>query len=224
MMNNLFIGSKIFTFAVARRRSVERFQDANNSCHIFPLSFPRSRSWQYAYWFHIWYLCLDVIGITFIILQLCVITLRTGHHHHNVCDISHIFTRKIKIDKSYKTYKHITTCCRVFWKNSFVLSWTSSFMLATFPSESTGNLHTQTNTWNSHLTIWPEQRKASSHHYLTEQRTSSATLPTKKKNKITSQQYFKLMVTQRNSSTTQLEHHNYQGNQQITTIPKIKNK
>ena len=39
-----------------------------------------------------------------------------------------------------------------------------------------------------------------------------------------SQQFFELMVTQRNSLATQLEHHNYQDNQQIMTIPKIKKK
>ena len=77
---------------------------------------------------------------------------------------------------------------------------------------------------DQYLKFTSQARKASSHHYSTEQRTSSATLPTKKKKKIISQQYFKLMVTQRNSSTTQLEHHNYQDNQQIATIPKIKNK
>ena len=62
------------------------------------------------------------------------------------------------------------------------------------------------------------------HHYSTEQRTSLATLSTKKKKKVILQQYFKLMVTQRDSSTTQLEHHECQDNQQIATIPKIKNK
>ena len=44
-------------------------------------------------------------------------------------------------------------------------SWTHSsrgIVTTTFPSESTGNLHTQTNTLNSHLNIQPEQRKA--HH------------------------------------------------------------
>ena len=106
-------------------------------------------------------------------------------------------------------------------------SWTHSsrgIVTTPFPSESAGNLHTQTNTLNSYLIIRPEQRKASSRHYSTEQRTSLATLPTKKKKEVISQQYFKLMVTQRNSSTTQLEHHSYQDNQQIMTIPKIKNK
>ena len=43
---------------------------------------------------------------------------------------------------------------------------------------------------------------------------------TKRKKKIISQQYSKLMVMQRNSSAAQLEHHNYQDNQQIMTIPK----
>ena len=65
-------------------------------------------------------------------------------------------------------------------------SWTHStrgIVTTPFPSESTGNLHTQTKTLNSHLTIQPEQRKMSSHHYSTEQRTSLATLPTKKKKK-----------------------------------------
>ena len=40
-------------------------------------------------------------------------------------------------------------------------SWTHSFrgiVTTPFLSESTGNLHTQTNTLNSHLTIYPEQR------------------------------------------------------------------
>ena len=32
------------------------------------------------------------------------------------------------------------------------------------------------------------------------------------------------MVTQRNLLTTQLKHHNYQENQRIVTLPKIKNK
>ena len=44
------------------------------------------------------------------------------------------------------------------------------------------------------------------------------------KEEIISQQYFKLMVTQRNSSATRLEHYNYQDNQQMMTISKIKNK
>ena len=116
------------------------------------------------------------------------------------------------------------------WKLNRTLnshSWTHSsrgIVTTPFLSESTGNLHTQTNTLNSHCTIYPEQRQASSSHYSTEQRTSLATLPTKEKKKIISQQYFKLMVTQRNSSATQSEHDSYQDNQQITTIPKIKNK
>ena len=31
------------------------------------------------------------------------------HHHHHLFDILHVFTRKIKINKADKTYKHTTT-------------------------------------------------------------------------------------------------------------------
>ena len=34
---------------------------------------------------------------------------KLDHHHHNLFDILHVFTRKIKINIANKTYKHPTT-------------------------------------------------------------------------------------------------------------------